>query len=125
MRDEDRITELEYVQMIKSNKQYYSTPNNSYQGRFDKNSLPVPIDVINKLGLKVGKLNEAGYYVLCCPFHKNGGEKHPSFNLHHQRGNYRCHTCGVKGGNIVKLYCEVTKKSFKEAAIELGTWREK
>lgn len=94
-------------------------------GKFDKGKLPSPIEILRMLNIKEGNVNQAGYWSLCCPFHKNGAETHASLNMHHQRGNYRCHACGAKGGDILKFYCEVTSKSFKEAAKELGAWGDK
>ncbi len=108
---------INYTKIAPVNRTFFSN-------KFDKNKLPCPIEVLNMLSIKVGKVNKAGYWSLFCPFHKNGSEVHPSLNMHYHRGNYRCHACGAKGGDILKFYCEVTGKSFTEAAKELGAWRE-
>ncbi len=81
--------------------------------------------VLNQLGIHPGKTNSRGYWLLQCPFHKDGKELNPSFNLHHLESHYRCHACGAKGGDIIQFYRQVTGVSFKEAAIALGIWEDK
>lgn len=89
---------------------------------YNKMLLPTPIAVLQQLGLPFGKANFKGYLKLPCPFHKDGAEKNPSLNLHQINGHYRCHACGVKGGNILAFYMSITGKKFKTAAKELGAW---
>jgi DNA primase len=89
---------------------------------FNRYSLPMPIAVLAKLGIKPGKANRGGFWVLRCPFHKDGKETHPSLNLQQVQGYYRCHACGAKGGNILSFYMGMTGKRFVDAARELGVW---
>ena len=91
---------------------------------FNRSALPMPIVGLDRLGIKAGKANRGGFWVLCCPFHKDGREKNPSLHLQQVTGHYRCHACGAKGGNILDFYRAVTGKSFKNAARELGAWEE-
>jgi DNA primase len=82
--------------------------------------LPIPELVLKKLGIRISKKNSQGYFVLHCPFHKNGKEKIPSLNLHSSNGYYKCHACGAKGKSVINFYINVTGKSFKEAAKDLN-----
>lgn len=100
----------------------HPTANLKYQFHFNRSLLPMPIVVLQRFGIKPGKANRGGYWILCCPFHKDGKEKNPSLHLQQVKGNYRCHACGIKGGDILSFYRAVTGKSFKDAAQELGAW---
>lgn len=104
-------------------KRYYPLFAGSSQGQFDRRKLPHPISILSKLGISPGRPNAAGYLVLRCPFHKNGTEKKPSLNLHLVNGNFRCHACGVSGGDILAFFMQMTGSSFVKAAKELGAWR--
>ena len=75
--------------------------------------------VLKMLHIKPVKLNSSGYYVLRCPFHKNGQEKNPSLNLHQMDGHFICHACGASGGNILDFYKRITRKSYAEAVKDL------
>lgn len=92
------------------------------QGRFNKSGLALPVSVLGRLGIAHKQVNAKGYWVLRCPFHKDGQEKNPSLNVHYINGHYRCHTCGEKGGDILAFYMAVTGKKFFESACELGAW---
>ena len=91
---------------------------------FDRNLLPPPNAVLQRLGITVtGKMNAGGFWVLRCPFHKEGKESRPSFNMHAIDGFYRCHACGIKGGDVLAFYMAITHKEFREAVIDLGAGR--
>ena len=93
------------------------------QGKFNRSALPVPATVLQHLGIvPIGKVNHAGYFLLRCPFHNGGQEKHPSLNIHAVDGHYRCHACGTAGGDVLAFYIAVTGKGFKDAARDLGAW---
>lgn len=53
-------------------------------------------------------------YVACCPFHKGGEEKTPSFMIF-PRGNYNCFGCGKKGNNAIDFIMELNGIRFNEA----------
>jgi DNA primase len=84
--------------------------------------LPCPIAVLKKLGVKPGKANSAGYWSLRCPVHKGGFEAVPSLNMQQITGHYRCHACGIKGGDALEFYRHATNKGFVESAKDLGAW---
>lgn len=55
-----------------------------------------------------------------CPFHKDGQEKHFSFNVNMQNGLWLCHTCGERG-NIVQLVSrlkEISEEDAKELILD-------
>jgi hypothetical protein len=92
------------------------------RGRFSRALLPAPHFVLKLLGIQPGRTNNRGYWRIRCPFHKQGKELNPSFNLHHGDGHYRCHACGVKGRDILDFYMCITGKKFIDACIALGAW---
>ncbi len=55
-------------------------------------------------------------YVVRCPFHKNGQEKHASLNI--KGSHYFCHCCGEKG-NPIDFLMKVSGLSFKDAVMAL------
>ena len=91
-------------------------------GRFNKRKLPLPIAVLYMLNICTGRVNRHGYWIIRCPFHKNGTERTPSLNLHQVNGNFLCHACGTKGGDILAFYMQVTGDKFIDAAKQLGAW---
>lgn len=108
-----------FKSFCKTNKIYHSRTEG---GHFNKRKLPMPIWVLDKLNIKTGRINNAGYWIIRCPFHKNGAEEHPSLNIHQVQGNFRCHACAAKGGDILAFYMQYTKKSFVESAKNLRSW---
>jgi DNA primase len=86
---------------------------------FHRTALRQPVQVLNILGIPPNKMNRQGYWILRCPFHKDGNEKNPSLNVHTTDGHYRCHTCGAKGGDIVSFYMKKTDKNFIRALNDL------
>jgi len=104
-------------------RQSYQNQQN-HQGKFNRAALPALAVVLRKLGMTLpNKVNHAGYFVLCCPFHNNGQEKHPSLNIHAISGFYKCHACGAHGRDALAFYMAVTGKRFSDAARDLGAWR--
>ena len=51
-----------------------------------------------------------------CPFH---GEKTPSFNVHGDKGYFKCFGCGV-GGDVIKFVELYDKVAFPEAVRSLA-----
>lgn len=91
---------------------------------FVRDLLPPPSVVLQRLGIVVpGKMNAGGFWLLRCPFHKEGNESNPSLNIHAIEGFYRCHACGAKGRDILAFYMALTRKDFREAIIDLGAGR--
>jgi len=86
--------------------------------------LPAPTAVLTRLNIKHDKMNSGGYLVIRCPFHKNGAEKHPSLNLHHVSGHFKCYSCEEKGGDILEFFMRITKRPFIDSVKELGAWED-
>jgi hypothetical protein len=93
------------------------------QREFDRSKLPSPISVLERLGIHPGRQTNSAFFLMKCPFHKGGHERHPSLGMHKEEGFYRCHSCGAKG-DLLAFFMQVTKKGFVECAKELGAWRE-
>lgn len=107
---------------FKSRKSDYRIKNRKVQIEFDKLKLPEPISILGRLGIHPGRQNNGQFYLIKCPFHKGGQEKHPSLGMHKQEGYFRCHACGA-GGDLIGFYMQVTKKGFVQATEALGAWR--
>lgn len=105
-----------------SKKQHRNNATNGrqVQGGFCRAKLPSPAMVLQRLMIPVLGINHAGFFILRCPFHKNGQEQHPSLNFHATSGHYRCHACGACGGDVLAFYMTVTGKDFRDAAHDLG-----
>ncbi|CAG0994353.1 DNA primase [Methylophilaceae bacterium] len=97
-------------------------PSRFNQGVFNKALLPMPVAVLARIGIKPRTANRAGYWQVCCPFHKGGEEKNASLSMHQVKGNFRCFACGAHGGDVLSFWMQYTGKSFKHAAQELGAW---
>lgn len=106
------------------NMNHFRASKSKNKGKFNRAKLPFPVMVMFKLKISTGIPNAAGYWKIHCPFHKNGGEKNPSLNLHQVNGNFRCHACGAKGGDILAFYMQYTGTKFIDAAKQLGAWEE-
>jgi hypothetical protein len=89
-------------------------PINRNKKRLNKQKMLYPIAVLGMLGIKPGKVNSGGYWILRCPFHKNGQEKKPSLHLHQVNGNFICHACGERG-DILKFYIKAADVPFNNA----------
>ena len=75
------------------------------------NDLLERIDIVDLIDARV-KLTKAGKsYKACCPFHQ---EKTPSFNVHPERGFYKCFGCGA-GGTALTFLMEHDRMEFVEA----------
>lgn len=49
-------------------------------------------DVLSRLKKVTPKVNDAGWYQACCPYHE---DHNPSFSVGYAR--FECFTCGTKG----------------------------
>lgn len=106
--------------IVQIKKSDYNKINQKTQKFINKLILPQPLSVLSHLGIKSEPANTKGYLKIRCPFHNNGNERHPSLNLHQIDGHFRCHACGVKGGNIVVFFMKHTGKSYQQAVNELA-----
>jgi DNA primase len=87
--------------------------------RFDRNSLPSPLQYLEQHGLLLRK-PKAEWASIICPSHKGGAEQNASLNVSCIDGHFKCHTCGVKGSGIIDLHMLRTGQRFKEAVRALG-----
>lgn len=83
-----------------------------------KSLLPTPAiyykDQFPKMKIKSEWVN-----VKCC-FHDDAT---PSLGLNMVDGHFRCHGCGVKGGDIIAFHMQRYNLGFCQAVSELGGWR--
>lgn len=94
------------------------TYNSMHRRKFDKARLPSPIQVLRMLNIEPIRPSDL-WLDVCCPVHK---DTRPSLRVHAQSGHFMCHGCGVKGGDILALYMQATRKSFVQAVTDLDAW---
>jgi len=86
---------------------------------FRHDSLPAPLDYL--LAKKLLKKVPRGEWAsIICPKHKSGAEKNASLRISCLDGHFKCHTCGIKGGDILALHQIITGLPFVEAVRDLG-----
>lgn len=86
----------------------------------DRSSLPSPLSYLASTGIRIGKRG-SDWVSVCCPIHKGGSEKRPSMSVHLSSGGFFCHSCGIKGGDIVALHRLIHPNlGFREAVADLG-----
>jgi hypothetical protein len=85
----------------------------------DHASLPKPLDYLHREGFRYDR-PRGEWISVCCPVHKNGAERSPSLSVNTKSGGFKCHACGVKGGDIVDLHQLKTGLGFREAVFDLG-----
>ena len=88
-------------------------------GNFNRSLIPAPASILMQFGVQVKYTNGAGYLVCNCPFHE---DTNPSFNMHSIEGNFKCYSCGVKGGDVIAFYQQKTGKRFVDTIKDLGAW---
>ena len=86
---------------------------------FDRDSLPAPLDYLYKTGL-LKRRPHGEWASIICPKHKSGAEKNASLRISCIDGHFKCHTCGIKGGDILALHQIITGLPFVEAVRDLG-----
>jgi len=91
-----------------------------YFHEFDRNLLPNPAEYYHSKGLKFTGGGE--WKSAVCPFH---ADKRPSLRVRLDSGGFRCMACGVHGGDVLSFHMQRYNMSFKQAAIELGAWRDR
>jgi hypothetical protein len=89
------------------------------RGRLDRSSLPPPVRYLTEQGLLIGK-PRSDWALIRCPSHKGGDERKASLGISLVDGHFRCHACGVKGGDIIALHMLITGKRFPDAVADLG-----
>jgi hypothetical protein len=86
---------------------------------FDDYNLPSPIVYYGQAFPKL-PINREWVKVIC-PFHD---DHQPSLSINTKEGHFKCHSCGAKGGGIVKFHIMKHGLSFKETVqhLEGGRW---
>ena len=87
--------------------------------KFDRDSLPDPLSYYRG---ELGRLRGTGQWrQACCCFHD---DHRPSLSLNIRNGAFRCFACNAKGGSLIDFYMLRYHVDFKQAAKDLGAWRE-
>ena len=100
-------------------RRIFTSKSGAARKSLDRGSLPTPSQYLTERGLLNGK-TRGEWAAITCPSHKGGAEKNPSLNVSMIDGHFRCHACGVKGGDIVALHRLITGMGFREAVRDLG-----
>ena len=100
-------------------QQIFGSKTSAGRRSLDHESLPTSLQYLTERGLLKGKAR-GEWAAITCPAHKGGAEQTPSLRVSQIDGHYRCHACGVKGGDIVALHRLVTGLGFREAVRDLG-----
>lgn len=87
----------------------------------DRASLPSPLHYLTSRGLLI-RNPRGGWASIRCPVHKGGAEANPSLSVSLIDAHFKCHACGVKGGDIVALHRLITGLGFRAAVRDLGGW---
>jgi hypothetical protein len=86
-------------------------PNASRKGRRHDPIPDFPIDqILRELGADDVPTG-FGWVRICCPFHD---DRTASAGVNHEKGGFRCHSCGV-GGDAIGLLQSQLGLTFKEA----------
>lgn len=91
-----------------------------HKNKFNCNLLPSPKSYyqLQFPGLALG----AAWVTVSCCFHP---DNKPSLSINTEEGNFKCHSCGAKGGDIVTFHMLRYQMKFIEAAKSLGAWEDK
>jgi len=86
---------------------------------FDRSLLPSPEEYYLK---QFGKLRiKSDWEKVLCPFHD---DHTPSLSINLVFGGFRCFVCDAHGKDVLAFQMQRYNQSFKQAAIELGAWRD-
>ena len=87
------------------------------------NDLLARVDIVDVIEPRVPLRKAGKNHKGCCPFHK---EKTPSFNVHSERGFYKCFGCGVSGTALTFLmehdhleFVEAVEVLARQAGVEV------
>ena len=112
------VTQREPGSKIQS-KNNYTISRVVAEQTFDDYNLPSPAIYYSRALLKLPGSRE--WAKVICPFHD---DNHPSLSINLKEGYFKCHSCGAKGGGIVKFHMMKHSLSFKETIQQLegGRW---
>ena len=71
---------------------------------------------------KLSRADRKGWAKADCPFHKS--KSHTSLSVNLDGGQFRCHGCNAKGGDVLAFFCQRYGYTFQTGAKLLGAWRE-
>jgi hypothetical protein len=86
---------------------------------FKRELLPPATQYYRKQGLKL--IGGGEWKSALCPFHK---ETRPSFRVRVESGGFLCMKCRVHGGDVLAFHMQRYGLGFREAAKQLGAWKE-
>ena len=100
-------------------KTNYTTSRLVANQSFDDYNLPSPAFYYSRVFLKSSVSRE--WAKVICPFHDDHS---PSLSINTKEGYFKCHSCGAKGGGIVKFHMMKHDISFRETVQQLegGRW---
>jgi hypothetical protein len=82
-----------------------------------RDRLPEPKDYYRK---QFGTLpTRSDWFSARCPFHE---DKNPSLSVNLAHGGCCCHTCGVRGGDVLAFHMRLKAIDFVAAAKDLNAW---
>jgi hypothetical protein len=86
---------------------------------FDDYNLPSPASYYDRVFPNL--LINREWAKVICPFHD---DNHPSLSINLKVGCFKCHSCGAKGGGIIKFHMMKRGISFRETIqqLEAGQW---
>ncbi|SVD90704.1 uncharacterized protein METZ01_LOCUS443558 [marine metagenome] len=85
----------------------------------DDYNLPSPVDYYGRIFPDLSTSQD--WATVICPFHD---DHHPSLSINLNKGCFKCHSCGAKGGGITKFHMMKYNLPFKETIKQLegGRW---
>lgn len=86
---------------------------------FRKDLLPIPAKYYREQGLILSGGGE--WKKAKCTFHD---DTRPSLGVRLDSGGFYCRVCRVHGGDVLSYHMQRYGLSFKDAAKELGAWKE-
>ena len=89
------------------------------QRKFDRDLLPSPVVYYNGEFPNI-KIKSRYVNVNCC-FHP---DNNPSLSLNMIDGYFKCHSCGVKGKDVLAFQRQRYGMTFMEAVDFFGAWRQ-
>lgn len=78
-------------------------------------------DIVDVIGRRLPLRRRGRDWRCCCPFHKSGQEKHPSFSVTELPPRWRCWSCNQRGGDVIAFLQEFEHLEFGEAIEALAT----
>lgn len=89
-------------------------------GGFDRHLLPDPVEYYRGQ-LQTLRIGSNSWAQAHCPFHQ---DRNPSLSVNLEHGGFRCFGCGASGGDVLAFHQRLTGLPFRQAAQDLGAWRD-